>query len=60
MPPMKAIGTKIADEFSREFFLQHVSVAGQKVTLNVQGMPDAAAEDVLAPQIKKIASYEAV
>src|ERR1700687_3188194 len=37
---LKAIGTKIADEFSREFFLQHVNVTGQKVTLTVQGMPD--------------------
>src|SRR4029077_8384256 len=26
---LKAIGTKIADEFSRDFFLQHVSATGQ-------------------------------
>ena len=39
---MKAIGTKIADEFSRDFFLQHVAVSGRKVTLIVDGMPDAA------------------
>ena len=38
---MKAIGTKIADEFSRNFFLQHVTVTGRKVTLIVDGMPDA-------------------
>ena len=48
---LKAIGTKIADEFSRDFFLQHVSVTGQKVTLAVQGMPDAAAEDLLAREL---------
>jgi serine/threonine-protein kinase len=48
---LKAIGTKIADEFSRDFFLQHVSVNGQKVTLIVQGMPDAAAEDLLAREL---------
>ena len=48
---LKAIGTKIADEFSRDFFLQHVSVTGQKVTLTVQGMPDAAAEDLLAREL---------
>jgi len=48
---LKAIGTKIADEFSRDFFLQHVSVTGQKVTLLVQGMPDAAAEDLLAREL---------
>ncbi len=33
---LKAIGTTIADEFSRDFFLQHVSVSGQKVTLVVE------------------------
>ncbi len=31
---MKAIGMKIADEFSRNFFLQHVTVTGRKVTLD--------------------------
>ena len=36
---LKAIGAKIADEFSREFFLQHVSATGRKVTVSVQGLP---------------------
>ncbi|MGH8799354.1 MAG: serine/threonine-protein kinase [Casimicrobiaceae bacterium] len=48
---LQAIGAKIADEFSREFFLQHVSVSGQKVTVSVQGMPSAAAEDLLAREL---------
>ncbi len=48
---LKAIGSKVAEEFSRDFFLQHVSVTGQKVTLTVQGMPDAAAEDLLAREL---------
>ena len=48
---LKAIGTKIADEFSRDFFLQHVSMTGQKVTLIVEGMPDAASEDLLAREL---------
>jgi tRNA A-37 threonylcarbamoyl transferase component Bud32 len=48
---LKAIGTKIADQFSRDFFLQHVTVTGQKVTLVVEGMPDAAAEDLLAREL---------
>ena len=48
---LKAIGTKVADEFSRDFFLQHVSVSGQNVTLVVEGMPDAAAEDLLAREL---------
>ncbi len=48
---LKAIGSKIAEEFSRDFFLQHVNVTGQKVTLTVQGMPDAASEDLLAREL---------
>ena len=48
---LQAIGTKIADEFSRDFFLQHVSLTGQKVTLNVDGMPSPAAEDLLAREL---------
>jgi serine/threonine-protein kinase len=48
---LQAIGAKVADEFSREFFLQHVSVSGQKVTLTVEGMPNAAAEEVLAREL---------
>ncbi|HEY1438487.1 MAG TPA: serine/threonine-protein kinase [Casimicrobiaceae bacterium] len=48
---LKAIGATIADEFSRDFFLQHVSVSGQKVTLIVEGMPDAASEDLLAREL---------
>ena len=48
---LKAIGAKIADEFSRDFFLQHGNVASQKVTLSVDGMPDAAAEDALGREL---------
>ncbi len=48
---LKAIGTKIADEFSRDFFLQHATVTGQKVTLNVEGMPDTASEDLFAREL---------
>jgi len=48
---MKAIGAKIADEFSRSFFLQHVTVTGRKVTLIVDGMPDSGSEDVLGREL---------
>jgi eukaryotic-like serine/threonine-protein kinase len=41
---LKAIGAKIADEFSREFFLQHVSATGKKVTISVDGLPASATE----------------
>ncbi|MEP6996829.1 MAG: serine/threonine-protein kinase [Betaproteobacteria bacterium] len=48
---LQAIGGRIADEFSRDFFLQHVSLTGQKVTLNVAGMPSPAAEDLLGREL---------
>jgi serine/threonine-protein kinase len=48
---LRAIGTRIADEFSRDFFLQHASVTGQKVVLSVDGMPDAASEDLLTREL---------
>ena len=40
----KAIGTQIASEFSRDFFLQHVYGTGQKVTLVIDAMPDTVAD----------------
>ena len=48
---LKAIGAKIADEYSRDFFLQHANVTGQTVTLVVEGMPDAASEELLAREL---------
>jgi serine/threonine-protein kinase len=48
---LKAIGAKIADEFSRDFFLQHANVTSQKVALYVEGMPDAASEESLAREL---------
>jgi serine/threonine-protein kinase len=44
---LKAIGGKIADEFSRDFFLQHVSVTGRRVALTVDGMPPPTPDDLL-------------
>ena len=57
---LKAIGARIADEFSRDFFLQHGNVASNKVTLSVEGMPDAAAEDALARELVGLPSVIAV
>jgi serine/threonine-protein kinase len=57
---LSAIGAKIADEFSRDFFLQHGNVASQKVVLSVDGMPDAAAEDALARELIGLPSVLAV
>ncbi|CAG0985709.1 eukaryotic-like serine/threonine-protein kinase [Burkholderiales bacterium] len=44
---LKAIGARIADEFSRDFFLQHVSVAGRRVTLTIDGLPGGHAADLV-------------
>ena len=48
---LKAIGAKIADEFSRNFFLQHVVVAGRRVSLQLSGLPDVATEDRIAREL---------
>jgi serine/threonine-protein kinase len=47
----KAIGAKIADEFSRNFFLQHVAVRSRRVTLTIEGMPQTPADDVLGREL---------
>jgi serine/threonine-protein kinase len=44
---LKAIGGKIADAFSRDFFLQHVAPSGRRISLTVDGMPAPAPEDLL-------------
>ena len=44
---LRAIGARVADQFSRDLFLQHVNVTGHKITLAVTGLPDAATEDLL-------------
>jgi eukaryotic-like serine/threonine-protein kinase len=41
---LNAIGTRIASEFSRDFFLQHVYGTGQKVTVMIEGLPEGAAD----------------
>ena len=48
---LRAIGTRIADQFSRDFFLRHVPIRGRKVTLTVAGMPDPAVEELLAREL---------
>ncbi|HUH92503.1 MAG TPA: serine/threonine-protein kinase [Casimicrobiaceae bacterium] len=48
---LNAIGGGIADEFSRDFFLQHASVTSRPITLAVSGLPDAASEELLAREL---------
>jgi serine/threonine-protein kinase len=48
---LRAIGARIADEFSRDFFLQHVTSNGQAVALVVEGLPDAAIAEQLGREL---------
>jgi len=48
---LAAIGGKIADEFSRDFFLQHFAASGQLVSLKFEGLPDDATQQALAREL---------
>ncbi len=48
---LAAIGGKIADEFSRDFFMRNFNPSGRKVTLRIAGLPDKAAEDAIAREL---------
>jgi serine/threonine-protein kinase len=41
---LRAVGARMADQFTRDFFLAHVDPAVLRVTLVVQGLPEGAAE----------------
>jgi len=48
---LRVIGGRVADQFSRDLFLQHVNVSGRKIALVVTGMPDATWEDLVAREL---------
>ncbi len=48
---LQAIGTRIANEFSRDFFLSHVQPKGRRVVLKVMGLPPAVADEALRREI---------
>jgi len=48
---LRAIGNKIADEFSREFFLQHLGVSSQKVVLKLSGVSDPRTADLFGREL---------
>jgi serine/threonine-protein kinase len=48
---LRAIGDKLADEFSRDFFLQHFGVSGQKVVLKLAGITDAKTADLFGREL---------
>ncbi len=57
---LAAIGGKVADEFSRDFFLQHFPLTGQKVTLRFEGLPDAVPGPVLGRELAGLAAVLSV
>ena len=44
---LKAIGGRIADEFTRDFFLQHVVATGRRVALVIEGLPEGGVADLV-------------
>jgi tRNA A-37 threonylcarbamoyl transferase component Bud32 len=48
---LAAIGGKIADEFSRDFFVQHFHASERKVTLKIDGLPDKGVENAIAREL---------
>jgi serine/threonine-protein kinase len=48
---LAAIGGKIADEFSRDFFVRHFNANGQTVALKIEGLPDAGVEAGIAREL---------
>jgi serine/threonine-protein kinase len=48
---LAAIGAKIAEEFNRDFFLQHFGMTGKKVVLKVAGLDESGLADLLAREL---------
>jgi eukaryotic-like serine/threonine-protein kinase len=48
---LRAIGDKVADEFSRDFFLQHFGISGQKVSLTLSGVTDARTAELFGREL---------
>ncbi len=48
---LAAIGTKIADEFSRDFFAQHFNVTGRKMALRFDGLPDGSVQEAISREL---------
>jgi len=48
---LRAIGTRMGNEFSREFFLEHANVPVQRITLTIDGLPDTAVGDAVVREL---------
>jgi serine/threonine-protein kinase len=57
---LAAIGGKIADEFSKDFFVQHFNASGQKVALKIDGLPDKGVEAAVARELMGLQSILSV
>ncbi|MEO8442316.1 MAG: serine/threonine-protein kinase [Betaproteobacteria bacterium] len=57
---LAAIGGKIADEFSRDFFVRHFNASGHKVALKIEGLPDAGVEAGIARELVGLQSVISV
>ncbi|HSU43881.1 MAG TPA: serine/threonine-protein kinase [Casimicrobiaceae bacterium] len=51
---LRAIGTGVADAFSRDFFLTHVPVRGHRAALVVAGLSDDIAQALLARELQTL------
>ena len=48
---LRAIGGKLANEFSRDFFLQHLGASGQRVVLRLTGVSEAKTADLFGREL---------
>jgi serine/threonine-protein kinase len=48
---LRAVGAKVADQFSRDFFLGHVPIRGRRISLVIEGLPDAESEALIAREL---------
>ncbi len=48
---LAAIGGKIADEFSRDFFVRHFHASERRVTLKIDGLPNKGVENAIAREL---------
>ena len=48
---MRAIGAGVAEQFSRDLFLQHTTATRQKITLEVEGMPGGNTREAFAREL---------
>jgi serine/threonine-protein kinase len=53
---LNAIGTRIANEFSRDFFLAHVVPSGRRVVMKVEGLPSGIGDDALRGELTAMPS----